>query len=105
MLERIAAPTSRSCTSLQATIYFFGSKYLRLPHIYNASDAVTSLHVAKGLVDLFQWLPVRNEFINLELAVHVILHEIGQLRAALNTAKSTAFPNATSDELECYTTG
>jgi len=77
---------------------------LRLSHVHNTTNAVTSLHIAEGLVDLVERLPVRDELVNIELAVHVVLYKIGQLRAAFDTAKSTTLPNAASDELECYAT-
>lgn len=44
---------------------------------------------------------MRDELINLELPIHVVLDEVGQLRAALDTAESAAFPYAAGDELEC----
>jgi hypothetical protein len=44
---------------------------------------------------------VGDEFINLELAVQIVVHETGELCAALDTAESAAFPDAAGDELEC----
>lgn len=41
--------------------------------------------------------------VHLELAIGVVCNEIRQLSAALHASKSTAFPSATCDELECYT--
>lgn len=41
-----------------------------------------------------------DELIDLEVAVHVIRNEAGQLRAALDTAKRTAFPHTAGNQLE-----
>ena len=42
-----------------------------------------------------------NEFINLQVAVEVIIHETGELGAALDATECAALPDATSDKLEC----
>jgi len=44
---------------------------------------------------------VSDELIDLELAIKVILHQTGQLSAALDAAERTALPDTTGDELEC----
>ena len=41
-----------------------------------------------------------NELIHLEIALQIVVHEAGELRAALDTAKSTALPHTPSNELE-----
>jgi len=46
-------------------------------------------------------LPVRNELVDLELAVHVIVYETWKLCPTLDTAKGAAFPYAPSYKLEC----
>ena len=48
---------------------------------------------------------MRDELVNLEVAVHVIRDQAGQLRAALDAAESAAFPYAAGDELECCCAG
>lgn len=73
-----------------------------LLHGDHTAHAVTSLHVLEGLVDLVQGLTVGDEFVNLELAVKVVLDEAGELAAALDAAKRAALPHATGDQLECY---
>lgn len=40
-------------------------------------DAITRLHNIKCLVDLAKRLPVSDEFIDLESAVHIILNKSG----------------------------
>lgn len=42
-----------------------------------------------------------DELVNLQLAVEVVVDEIRKLSAALDTAKGTTLPYASSDELEC----
>ena len=73
----------------------------QLPHIHNTPNAVPRLHVPKRLVDARQRLAVRDELVDLELAVHVVLDQVGQLRAALDAAEGAAFPASAGDELEC----
>jgi hypothetical protein len=71
-----------------------------LAHVDDAADAVTSLHVLEGSVDLVEGLSVGDELVDLELAVHVVVDEVGKLSAALDTTESTSLPDATGDELE-----
>lgn len=73
---------------------------LRFPHVHNASDAVSRLHILKRSIDLVQWLPVRDEFIHLQLAGQVVVHQVWQLRAAFDPAKSASFPYTAGDKLE-----
>ena len=72
-----------------------------LPHVDDAADAVASLHVAKGLVDLVEGLTVGDELVDLELSVHVVVDEVGELGAALDTAKGATLPDTSGDKLEC----
>lgn len=44
---------------------------------------------------------MRNELIDLELAIHVILNQVRELCATLHAAESAAFPYAAGNELEC----
>jgi hypothetical protein len=61
-----------------------------LPHINNATNAVALLHSLKSCIDLRERLPVSDEFVNLELALHVIINQVRELGAALDSAKSTS---------------
>ena len=74
------------------------------PHIDNASDTISGLHVLKSLRDVLQRLAMRNELVDLEFALHVIVYQCRQLGPALDTAESTSFPYTTRDKLECYHT-
>lgn len=78
--------------------------HLDLPHVDHASNAVTSVHIVEGLVDAREVLSVGDEFVDLELAGHVVVDEATHLAAALDTAESTTLPYATGDELECWRT-
>jgi hypothetical protein len=60
------------------------------------------LHRLKGVVDLGEGLAMRNELVNLELALKVIINETGQLGAALDATESGALPDTTGDKLEGY---
>jgi len=81
--------------------------YLGLPtllqHVYHCADAVARLHDLESIVDLRKGLAVRNELVNLELALEVITNKVWQLRAALDTTKGAALPDTTSHKLECCT--
>jgi len=44
---------------------------------------------------------VRDELVDLELAGHVIVDQVGKLSTALDTTKGAAFPYTAGDELEC----
>ncbi len=66
----------------------------------NTADAVTRLHVLKCFVDVRQRLSVRDKFVNLELAGHVVVNKIWKLCSALNTTKGTTLPLATCYKLE-----
>lgn len=70
-------------------------------HGDNATDAVASLHVAKGLVDPVERLSVSDELVDLELAGHVVVDEVGELSATLDTTKGATLPHTSGDELEC----
>lgn len=44
---------------------------------------------------------MRDELVDLEVAVHVVVDEAGKLSAALDAAKGAALPDTTGNELEC----
>lgn len=71
-----------------------------LAHVDDAADAVTSLHVLEGSVDLVEGLSVGDELIDLELAIHVVVNEVGKLGATLDTTEGTSLPDTAGDELE-----
>ena len=75
----------------------------QLPHVNHAPDAVARLHVFKCLVDVGERLPVGNEFIHLQLALHVIIDKAGELSPAFDAAKRAAPPHTPRHQLECYT--
>ncbi len=43
---------------------------------------------------------MRDELVDLEVAVHVIRDETGELCAALDTTEGASFPDTAGDELE-----
>ncbi len=75
---------------------------LHFSHIHHTSDAIPRLHILKRSIDLIQRLPVRDELIHLQLAGHVVVHQVRELRAAFDATKGTSFPYTPSDELECW---
>ena len=75
---------------------------LTFPHIYHTSDAVSRFHILERRVDLGQWLAVSDEFVYLQLASHVIVHQVWQLRATFDTAEGTSFPYTAGYKLKRY---
>ena len=73
-------------------------------HIHDATDTVAQLHLVESSVDGRQGLTVGDEFIHLELAIQVVVHETGQLSASLDTTEGTSLPHTTGNQLEGYTT-
>lgn len=71
-----------------------------LAHVNYATDAVTSVHIVEGLINAAQVLSVRNELIDLQLAIHVVLNKAAHLTAALDATESTSLPDTTGDQLE-----
>lgn len=78
---------------------------LRFPHVHHTPDAIPRLHVLKRGVDLVQRLPVRDELVDFQLARHVVVDQVRELRAALDAAERAPFPHAAGDELECWLGG
>lgn len=70
-------------------------------HVHHTPYAIPRLHILERSIDLIQRLPVRDELIHLELARHVVVHQVRELRAPFDAAKSAPFPYAAGDELEC----
>lgn len=75
---------------------------LRIPHVDHTPDAIARLHVLERGIDLNQRLPVRDELVDLQLARHVVVDQVRELRAALDAAERAPFPHAACDELECW---
>ena len=48
---------------------------------------------------------MRDKFIHLQLAGHVIIYQIRELRAAFDAAEGASFPHTPGDELECWAQG
>ena len=71
-------------------------------HAQHGTNAITRLHVLKCRIDFFQRVAMGDEFVDLEPAPKVIANEIGELGAALDSSKSTAFPYTSCHELECW---
>jgi len=68
-------------------------------HVNHAPNAIARSHRTETLVDLVQRLAVRDELIDLQLAVSVVLDESAHLRSAFHTSEGTASPHASCYEL------
>ena len=75
--------------------------HLKLAHVNDTANALARVHVVEGLVDAAERLAVGDELVNLQLAGHVVVNQVGKLSAALDTTESAALPDAAGDELEC----
>ena len=65
----------------------------------DAPDAVLVVHEVEALVDFVERDPVRDERVDVELAVQVELHELRDLVAALDAAEGRARDAATGDQV------
>jgi hypothetical protein len=63
---------------------------LSVLHVHDTSDAISLLHILKRIIDVFKGLAVRDELVHLELALHVVVNQVGQLGAAFDSAKGTS---------------
>lgn len=45
---------------------------------------------------------MRDELVDLQLALHVVVNQIRELSAAFDAAEGAAFPDTAGDELECW---
>lgn len=75
--------------------------HLKLAHVNDTANALARVHVVEGLVNAAERLAVGDELVNLQLAGHVVVDQVGKLSAALDTAESAALPHTAGDELEC----
>ena len=75
---------------------------LSLSHINDATNAIALLHVIKSSSNVIQRLAVGDELIDLQLAVQIIINQVGKLGAAFDTAECTALPDTAGDKLECF---
>ena len=69
-------------------------------HVHNAPDAVPCLHVTEGTVDLSHWLPMRDELVHLEFAIHVVVHQFRHLRPSFDASKGAPLPHTSCHQLE-----
>jgi hypothetical protein len=60
------------------------------------------MHIVEGSVDVSQWLSMRNELVHLQLAVHIVGHEIWELCPSLDTSERATLPYTACDELESW---
>lgn len=60
------------------------------------------MHIVESLVYTAKVLTMRDELVNLELAILVVGDEIGELSAAFDTTEGAAFPASAGDELESW---
>jgi hypothetical protein len=70
-------------------------------HVDNATNAVSLLHEVERGINLIQSLAVGDELIDLQLALQVVIYQVGKLAAAFDTTEGTALPDTAGNELEC----
>ena len=64
----------------------------------HAADAVLGLHQLEAAVDLVERDPVREERVDVDLAVELALHQLRHLVAALDAAERRAGDTAAGDQ-------
>src|SRR5688572_1235777 len=67
---------------------------------YHAADALARMHQVETLVDFFQRQDVGDHRIDLDLAVHVPVDDLGHVGPPARAAEGRALPDAPRDELE-----
>jgi hypothetical protein len=60
-------------------LFLFILKKELCSRVNNTTDTIPSLHLLKSVVDVGEFLAVRDEFVDLELAVQVVVDQVGQL--------------------------
>src|SRR5882757_3874146 len=66
----------------------------------DAADRLTRVHEFEGVVDFFQRHRVRDQVVNVDLAVHVPVHDLGNSGAPAYASESRTLPYPPRDELE-----
>src|SRR5690554_8076302 len=66
--------------------------------VKNGTDALTPVQQVEGLVDLLEGHVVGDEAVDVDLALHVLLHVARQLRAPLHAAEAGALPDPAGDQ-------
>src|SRR5690606_5964086 len=75
------------------------SNRILLKH-HHAADACPRMHQVEALVDLFESHNVGYHRVDLDLALHIHVDDLGHVGAALGAAERGAAPVASGDELE-----
>ena len=63
-------------------------------------DAFAFVHQIKCLVDVFQRHGMRNEFVNLDAAIHILIDHARKLRTPFAATERRAAPDSSGHELE-----
>src|ERR1700693_4310759 len=66
----------------------------------DAADRLTRVHEFEGVVDFFQRHRVGDQVVNVDLAVHVPVHDLGNSGAPAYASESRTLPNSSRDQLE-----
>src|SRR5687768_17990709 len=67
---------------------------------HHRTDRLAALHQLEAVVDVLELEPVRDQRVDLNLAVHVPVDDLRHVAAAARAAESGAFPHAPGHELE-----
>src|SRR5690349_11635672 len=76
---------------------FFGASKSVDDH---GSDAFTAMHELERLVDALEWQNVGDHGIDLDLAAHVPVDDLGHIGAAASAAKGSAAPHSAGHQLK-----
>src|SRR5215211_7301491 len=68
--------------------------------LHDAADGFAAMHQVEGRVDLLQRHGVGDEVVDVDLALHVPVYDLGHVGAAPSAAECAALPDPPGDELE-----
>src|ERR1700722_8826239 len=67
---------------------------------HHAADRLAPPHQLKTFIDLLEWQDMRDQVVDVDLAVHVPVDDFRHIRAPARAAESRAFPAPARHELE-----
>jgi hypothetical protein len=67
---------------------------------HDTADGFAALHQIKSFIDFFKRHGVGNEIVDIDLAIHIPIHDFGHVSTAACATEGRAFPLPTGDELK-----
>src|SRR5688572_7065055 len=89
-------PTWRTTSSARAARRRLAAQSVH----HHRTDRLAALHQLEAVVDVLELEPVRDQRVDLDLAVHVPVDDLRHVAAATRTTEGRALPHAPGHELE-----